>query len=441
MNLNSANNKTLENVAIIGNGGRENALAWAIQKNDAINTVYLIPGNGGSSSINKCRTIKLDYSDTDILINKLSELEIDLVVIGSEIPLEMGLGNILRERNFLVFGPNKDGARLESSKSWAKSFMKDANIPTANFWRVTSIEEATNIINSTKNPLVVKADGLASGKGVFIPETKEETAAITREILKGKFGEAGKVVVLEEKIHGPEISVFAICDGEKYILLPTAQDHKRVGEGDKGLNTGGMGAYSPTPLISNNELMEICKIIVEPTIKELKKRKINYKGVLYFGLMITDYGPKVIEYNCRFGDPECQTIMPLMDKEFVNLLHKCAMGTLKGDEKIIKNNKCSGCVIATSMGYPLDYEIGFPIKFNSNESNDIQVFHSGTTLNNNGELLTNGGRVLSVVCQGNSFDEAFEKAYSTINDISFKGIFYRKDIGHQVRNIKKEINK
>ncbi len=441
MNLNSANNKTLENVAIIGNGGRENALAWAIQKNDAIQKVYLIPGNGGSSSINKCKTIDLDYSDTDTLLNKLSELEIDLVVIGSEIPLGMGLGNILRDRNFLVFGPNKDGAKLESSKSWAKSFMRDANIPTANFWRVTSIDDSTNIINSNKNPLVVKADGLASGKGVFIPETKEETAAITRDILKGRFGEAGKVVVLEEKINGPEISVFALCDGEKYILLPTAQDHKRVGEGDKGLNTGGMGAYSPTPLISNNALMEICKIIVEPTIKELKKRKINYKGVLYFGLMITDDGPKVIEYNCRFGDPECQTIMPLMDKEFVNLLYKCAMGTLKGDEKILKNNKCSGCVIATSKGYPLDYEIGFPIKINDTKSKDMQVFHSGTTLNNNGELLTNGGRVLSVVCQGNSFDEAFEKAYSTINDISFKGIFYRKDIGHQVRNIKKEINK
>ena len=442
MSLTSVNNNhKLENVAIIGNGGRENALAWAIEKNDYVKNIYLIPGNGGSESINKCKAIDLEYANKDLVVRKLLELEIDLVVIGPEIALDIGLGNILRDNNFLVFGPNQDGAKLESSKSWAKGFMREAKIPTADFWRVTSIEESINIINSTDKQLVVKADGLASGKGVFIPETKEETTNITREILQGKFGKAGKVVVLEEKITGPEVSVFALCDGEKYVLLPTAQDHKRIEEGDKGLNTGGMGAYSPTPLISKTQLKEICKKIVEPTIQELKKRSIDYRGVIYFGLMITDSGPKVIEYNCRFGDPECQTIMPLMDKEFVNLLHKCAMGNLKGDERILENHKFSGCVIATSKGYPLDYKIGFPIKLNNPKSSDIQIFHSGTSLNKYGELLTNGGRVLSVVCQGDSFDSAFKKAYLALEKISFEGIFYRKDIGHQVRKLMGENSK
>ena len=439
MNFKKNNNTSrLENVAIVGNGGRENALAWAIQKNESIKNIYLIPGNGGSNLINKCKTISLNYADTETFIKKLSELDIDLVIIGPEIPLEMGLGNELRKGNFLVFGPDKDGARLESSKSWAKSFMKDANIPTANFWKATTIEESMKIINASAKPLVVKADGLASGKGVFIPETKNETIFISKEILEGKFGKAGKTIVLEEKISGPEISVFALCDGERYVLLPTAQDHKRIGEGDKGLNTGGMGAYSPTPLISETELQEICEIIVEPTIKELIKRKINYRGVLYFGLMITTSGPKVIEYNCRFGDPECQTIMPLMDKDFVNLLYKCAMGLLKGNEKLSTDKQCSGCVIASSKGYPLDFQIGFPIQLQNTKTNDIQVFHSGTSTNEFGNLITNGGRVLSVVAQGNSFDEVFDKAYSALNEISFEGIFYRKDIGHQVRNIKKE---
>ena len=436
MSLHSNNSKSpnkLKKVLIIGNGGRENALAWAIQKNELIKRIYLLPGNAGSNKINKSERLILELSNINELIKKLKELDIDLVVIGPETPLAEGLAEVIRDHNFDVFGPGADGAKLESSKSWAKEFMKDANIPTANFWKVKSLEEAKEIIFQTPNPLVVKADGLASGKGVFIPESKEASLSATEEIFKGKFGNAGEIVVLEEKIEGPEVSVFALCDGKKYVLLPTAQDHKRLKDNDKGPNTGGMGAYSPTPLITKSHLERITREIIEPTIDALLRKNIVYRGVLYFGLMITKSGPKVIEYNCRFGDPECQTIMPLMDKDFVNLLQKCAMGNLIGNEKIKIPDKFSGCVIATSKGYPLQFKKGLPITFGDIDYEDCQIFDSGTSIGSKGEFITDGGRVLSVVCQAENFDKVFEKAYKNLKEITFEGMFYRKDIGNQVR--------
>jgi phosphoribosylamine--glycine ligase len=436
MSINSKNFKNfsrLENILIIGNGGRENSLAWAIQKNELVKKVFLIPGNAGSERINKCERIKIDIKKRKELVEKLDFLKVDLIVIGPEIPLADGLADFLREKDFKVFGPGKDGAKLEYSKSWAKEFMQDANIPTAKFWKVSSLEEAKKIIHSTSIPLVVKADGLASGKGVFIPDSKEECVTATESIFNGKFGNSGNMVVLEEKIHGPEVSVFALCDGKKYILLPSAQDHKRLNEEDKGPNTGGMGAYSPAPLLTKNYLERIIKEIIEPTINELIKKNIDYKGVIYFGLMITKSGPKVIEYNCRFGDPECQTIMPLMDQSFVFLLEKCSMGNLIGSEKIDTSDKVSGCVIATSKGYPHEYKTGFPIKIGRIDPNDCQIFDSGTSLSKDGELLTDGGRVLSIVCQDKDFDLVFEKAYKNLKEINFDGIYFRNDIGHQVR--------
>ena len=442
MSINSTSSKTfnrLKNILIIGNGGRENSLAWAIQKNESVRKVYLIPGNAGSERIKKCERIKIDINNKTELVKKLAFLKIDLIVIGPEIPLANGLADFLRKKDFKVFGPGKDGAKLEYSKSWAKEFMQNANIPTANFWKVNSLEEAKKIIHSSPFPLVVKADGLASGKGVFIPHSKDECFKAAESIFNGKFGNSGNVVVLEEKIQGPEVSVFALCDGERYILLPTAQDHKRLNEKDKGPNTGGMGAYSPAPLLTEDYLNRIIKEIIEPTINELNKRNIDYKGVIYFGLMLTTSGPKVIEYNCRFGDPECQTIMPLMDQDFVFLLEKCSMGNLTGHEKIDPHDKVSGCVIATSKGYPNEYKIGFPIKIGKIDSSDCQIFDSGTSLSKNGELLTDGGRVLSIVCQDIDFDMVFKKAYKNLKEINFDGIYFRNDIGHQVRkNFSKE---
>jgi len=436
MSINSTISKNLinlENVLIIGNGGRENSLAWAIQKNELVKKVYLVPGNGGSERIEKCERINIDITKKNELAEKLDLLKIDLIVIGPEIPLADGLADFLRKKDFKVFGPGKDGAKLEYSKSWAKEFMKDANIPTAKFWKVKSLEEAKKIIHSSTIPLVVKADGLASGKGVFIPDSKDECFRAAEIIFNGKFGNSGNVVVLEEKIQGPEVSVFALCDGERFILLPSAQDHKRLNENDKGPNTGGMGAYSPAPLLTEDYLSRIIKEIIKPTIVELNKKNIDYKGVIYFGLMITKSGPKVIEYNCRFGDPECQTIMPLMDQNFVFLLEKCSMGNLTGDETINTTDKVSGCVIATSGGYPNQYKTGFPIKIGNIDSNDFQIFDSGTAQSKNGELLTDGGRVLSIVCQDKDFDTVFEKAYKNLEEIYFDGIFFRNDIGHQVR--------
>jgi len=311
--------------------------------------------------------------------------------------------------------------------------MRDANIPTAKFWKVNSLEKAKKIIHSSSTPLVVKADGLASGKGVFIPDSKDECFKAAETIFNGKFGESGNVVVLEEKIQGPEVSVFALCDGKRYILLPTAQDHKRLNEKDKGPNTGGMGAYAPAPLLTEVSLDRIIQEIIEPTIDELNKKNIDYKGVIYFGLMITKSGPKVIEYNCRFGDPECQTIMPLMDQNFVFLLEKCSMGNLTSGEKINTSDKVSGCVIATSKGYPNEYKTGFRINIGKIDSNDCQIFDSGTSLSETGKLLTDGGRVLSIVCQDKDFDMVFEKVYKNLKEIHFEGIYFRNDIGHQVR--------
>ena len=442
MSINSTSfkgNSSLENVLIIGNGGRENSLAWAIQKNELVKKVYLIPGNAGSERINKCKRIRIDLNNKNELVKKLDFLKINLVVIGPEVHLANGLADFLRGKKYKVFGPGKDGARLEYSKSWAKEFMQDANIPTAKFWKVNSLEEATKVIYSLSIPLVVKADGLASGKGVFIPNSKDECLRAAETIFNGKFGDSGNVVVLEEKIQGPEVSVFALCDGEKYILLPTAQDHKRLNEKDKGPNTGGMGAYSPAPLLTEDSLDTIVKEIIDPTINELKKRNIDYRGVIYFGLMITEVGAKVIEYNCRFGDPECQTIMPLMDQNFVSLLEKCSMGKLTGNEKINTSDKFSGCVIATSKGYPHKYKTGFPIKIGKIDITDCQIFDSGTSFNENGELVTDGGRVLSIVCQDKDFDMVFEKAYKNLKEINFDGIYFRNDIGYQVRkNFSKE---
>jgi len=443
MSINSTSFKSLnrlENVLIIGNGGRENSLAWAIQKNDLVKKVYLIPGNAGSERIDKCERLKIDINNQNELVEKLYFLKIDLIVIGPEIPLANGLADYLREKDFKVFGPGRDGAKLEYSKSWAKEFMQDANIPTAKFWKVNTFEEAKKIIYSSSIPLVVKVDGLASGKGVFIPESTKECLEAAESIFNGKFGNSNNLVVLEEKIKGPEVSVFALCDGKKYVILPSAQDHKRLNEKDKGPNTGGMGAYSPAPLLTDFYLDKIIKEIIEPTIEELNKKNIDYRGVIYFGLMITESGPKVIEYNCRFGDPECQTIMPLMDQNFVFLLEKCSMGNLSNDEKINTSNKVSGCVIATSEGYPNEYRTGLPIKIGEIDSCDCQVFDSGTSLSKNGELLTNGGRVLSIVCQDKNFDIVFEKAYKNLKKIYFDGIYYRNDIGHQVRKNLSEEN-
>ncbi len=424
----------LKKILIVGSGGRENSIAWALAQNKNIQQIYVCPGNGGTSSYKKCVCLKSKSESEASIIKDCQRLKIDLVIIGPEDPLAAGLADKLRKSGLIVFGPCKEGAKLEASKDWAKTLMIDNNIPTANYWTTESEEEALRILESYGGPLVIKADGLAAGKGVTVCKTIQESKNAIEEVFSGKFGSAGKKIILEEKIEGPEVSIFALTDGEKLIVLPPAQDHKRLLDGDKGPNTGGMGAYAPATLVNQDDLIEIEEQILKPTLKGLQNKGIKYIGVIYAGLMLTSSGPKVIEFNCRFGDPECQALMPLMGEELAAVLFSCALGELEKSPKLSFKNTCSACVIAASQGYPENPKKGDIIDIQIEPNPSLQIFHSGTKINQNDNLITSGGRVLSVVTQGQNFNEAFQLAYKSLNKINFKGMHYRKDVGYQVRN-------
>ena len=425
----------LKKILIIGSGGRENSIAWALSRNESIQQIYVCPGNGGTSNFEKCICLKTKSEDEKTIISECQRLQINLVIIGPEVPLAHGLADKMREAGLTVFGPGKEGAQLEASKDWAKALMIENNIPTAKYWSAGSKEEALKILQKFNQPLVIKADGLAAGKGVTVCETIEQSRDAIVEVFSGKFGSAGNKIILEEKIEGPEVSIFALCDGEKLIVLPPAQDHKRLLDGDNGPNTGGMGAYAPALLINQQDLNDLTELVLIPTLKGLKKKKIKYIGVIYAGLMLTSSGPKVIEFNCRFGDPECQALMPLMGKEFASVLFACAKGELENAPKLTFKTKRSACIVAASKGYPESPQKGDKIDINIESNSSLQVFHAGTTVDKSDNIITSGGRVLSIVAQGESFDEAFELAYSNLKKIKFDGMHFREDIGYQVRNI------
>ena len=425
----------LKRILIVGSGGRENSIAWALSKNKSIEQIYVFPGNGGTANFEKCICLKPKSEDEETIINECKQLEINLVIIGPEIPLAKGLANKMRESGLTVFGPGKDGAQLEASKEWSKALMIENDIPTAKYWSAESKDEALEILKNYNQPLVIKADGLAAGKGVTVCETIEQSKKAINDIFSGKFGSAGNKVILEEKIEGPEVSIFALCDGEKLIVLPPAQDHKRLLDGDKGPNTGGMGAYAPALLINEQDLKDLTEMVLIPTLQGLKKKKIKYIGVIYAGLMLTSSGPKVIEFNCRFGDPECQALMPLMGEEFASVIFACARGEIENAPKLSFNSECSVCIVAASKGYPENPQIGDKINIGVDSNSSVQVFHAGTTIDDFDNIITSGGRVLSIVAQGENFDKAFELAYSNLKGINFDGMHFRKDIGYQVRNI------
>ena len=425
----------LKRILIIGSGGRENSIAWALSKNKSIEQIFVYPGNGGTDEFEKCICLNPTSKDEKTIILECQKKDINLVIIGPEVPLAQGWANRMRDKGLTVFGPCKEGAQLEASKDWAKSLMIENNIPTAKYWTTNSKEEALTILDKFKQPLVIKADGLAAGKGVTVCETIEQSEEAIEKAFSGKFGSAGTKVILEEKIEGPEVSIFALCDGKKLIVLPPAQDHKRLLEGDKGPNTGGMGAYAPATLINEQDLEELTELILIPTLEGLRKKSIEYIGVIYAGLMLTADGPKVIEFNCRFGDPECQALMPLMGEEFASVLFSCAKGELEKAPKLKFKNSYSACIVAASKGYPEKPQTGDPIKINSKSNSALQVFHAGTEKDPFGNIITAGGRVLSVVAQGESFDQAFKLAYEKLEQINFDGMHFRKDIGYQVRNI------
>jgi len=423
-------------ILIIGSGGREHALAWRCSKDSFVEKIYIAPGNAGTLDIGE--NVSINVKNFDEIFNFCTEENIDFVIIGPEEYLEKGLSDFLQEKGIVCFGPKKMAARLESDKSFAKEFMVKHKIPTANYklFFKSEIKSAINFLQEVTYPVVIKVSGLAAGKGVMIVTNQKEAAKTIDEIFyQNKFGDSGNKIVIEEFLNGEEASILVVTDGENYKILPASQDHKRIFDNDQGANTGGMGAYAPTPLISKSMLKNIDDKIIKPTLNGLMKDKIQYSGCLYFGLMISNSEPYVIEYNSRFGDPETQAILPLIDGDFTGFLFSAAKGKL--DLGMVSfSHSCSICVICASAGYPGDYEKNFlitGINKISNQGNKL-VFHSGT-VKMNGDIFTNGGRVLGVVSvdKDGNLSNCKRTVYESITQIKFDGMQYRTDISDKAR--------
>lgn len=417
------------NVLVIGAGGREHAIALALRKSKKLKRLFCSPGNPGTKTI--AENIALNISDHNNVIEFCKSNEINLVVVGPEQPLVDGLADSLRENSILVFGPSSNAARIESSKSFAKRIMNNAQVATAAYkeFYVNQFEETLDYLKGIKYPIVLKADGLAAGKGVIICGDFSEAKEAVKDFFVNKiFGSSGDKIIIEEFLTGEEASVFAITDGEDFVCLSAAQDHKRIGDNDTGKNTGGMGAYAPTPLITEKLQQKIEKEIIAPTLNELKRSGNKFIGCLYAGLIITESGPKVIEFNCRFGDPEAQVVLPLIEGDFLELLFSAANGKIEKNS-IKYSGGCSVCIVAASGGYPDKYEKGLLINGLDLTNENIIIYHAGT-IEKDGNILTNGGRVLGVTSVINSNDLLTAKmiAYQAIEKISFDGMYYRKDI-------------
>ena len=415
------------NILLIGGGGREHSIAEALSKSSKINELHCIPGNAGIEKIASCHNY--DISNQQEILNFCENNNIDIVFIGPEIPLVEGLADYLNRNSFFTFGPNQKAAKLEGSKSFTKDMCKKYNIPTATYETFSNAKDALVYIDNHSIPLVIKVDGLAAGKGVIIAETRDHAINSVNEIFSGKFGNAGDEIVIEEFLDGEEASYFIISDGESFIPLTSAQDHKRIGDGDIGLNTGGMGAYSPAPIM-NKELEEkTINKIIKPTIKAMNDYGSPYIGILYAGLMIKDNEPKLIEYNVRFGDPECQVIIPRLENDLVELLVNVKEKNLDNYTLKWKENFAITIVLA-AKGYPESYETGDEIKGLDAIGNidDVEIFHAGTKTKNN-KIVTSGGRVLNINGYGKNLVDAKEKAYSLVKKINWSGCYYRKDIG------------
>tara|TARA_B100000787_G_scaffold169832_1_gene162480 strand:+ start:1269 stop:2534 length:1266 start_codon:yes stop_codon:yes gene_type:complete len=419
-------------VGIIGSGGREHAICFELNKSQKIEQIYCFPGNAGTSILAK--NILLNLEDFNELKNFIQLNKIDLIIVGPEKPLVDGLVDFLEKHKIKVFGPNKIASQLEGSKIFTKKLCEKYNIPTAKFGIFNNKDEANIFIRQNNYPLVIKADGLASGKGVYICDNVDEAQFAVKEIFNGKFGEA-KNLLIEEFLEGEEMSYFIISDGKTIKSFETAQDHKRVLEGDKGKNTGGMGAYSPSRLIDNELENKILKKIINPTIKGLKDIGTNYKGFLYAGLMVINNEPYLIEYNVRMGDPECQTILPKLKSDLLDIFVACCVEKLDEIEIEWHNNMKSLCVVLCSKGYPDTFKKNIlikninKVKLNRNE----YCYHAGTS-KVEGDIYAVGGRVLNFVCVSEDFLQSREKIYNLINSLDWNGGFYRKDIGYKVIN-------
>lgn len=420
-------------VLILGSGGREHTLAWKIAQSPLLTSLYVAPGNAGTSKLGT--NVDLSVGDFDAIGQYVLSEKIDMVIVGPEAPLVAGINDYFREHSKLkkvpVIGPSKNGAMLEGSKGFANDFMNRKGIPTARYIRITSnrIPEGIDFLKSLEPPYVIKADGLAAGKGVRIMDSLDEAVKELKEMLDGKFGKASESVVIEEFLSGIEISIFVLTDGKSYLMFPEAKDYKRVGEGDTGLNTGGMGAVSPVPFADKIFLKQVEERIIKPTIGGLKQEKIDYKGFLYFGLMNVIGNPYVVEYNVRMGDPEAQVVLPRVKTDLLELFRAVASDNL-GRKSLEVSEQAVCTVVLTSGGYPGKYEKGKEIK-NLDKVSQSVVFHAGTKVSNK-KILTNGGRVVAVSSYGKDMTDALTKTYKNADLIDFEGKYYRRDIGYDL---------
>ena len=415
-------------ILIIGSGGREHALAWKVSQSPMCSDLYIAPGNAGTSQVGQ--NVSIDVSDFDATTAFIKENNVELVIVGPEVPLVEGIVDHLNREvpSVLVVGPTAAGAQLEGSKAFSKAFMARHGIPTAAYAEFTAsdLEEGLSYIQTQPVPIVLKADGLAAGKGVIISQTHEEASEEFRQMLSGKFGEASSTVVIESFLDGIEFSVFVLTDGTDYKILPVAKDYKRIGEGDQGLNTGGMGSVSPVPFVDSALMDKVNARIIQPTIEGLAKEKLEYKGFIFFGLIRVDNEPYVIEYNCRMGDPETQSVMPRLQNDLVQLCIATCQGTLASEE-VKLDDRTVASVVLVSGGYPGSYAKGKVISDLSDHA-DGMIFHAGTK-SRNGDVVTNGGRVLAVTSFGNDLQDALKKSIGKAGEIQFEGKYFRRDIG------------
>lgn len=420
-------------VLIVGSGGREHAIAWKVAQSKKVDKIYCAPGNAGISQVAEC--VPIGAMEFDKLVEFAKEKEIDLTVIGMDDPLVGGIVDRFEAEGLRVFGPRKNAAILEGSKAFSKDLMKKYKIPTAAYENFTDPKKAVEYLETAKMPIVLKADGLALGKGVLICQTLEEAKEGVKTLMTDKkFGSAGDEIVIEEFMTGREVSVLSFVDGNTVKIMSSAQDHKRAKDGDQGLNTGGMGNFSPSPFYTE-EVDAFCKkYIYQATVDAMKAEGRPFQGVIFFGLMLTPEGPKVLEYNARFGDPEAQVVLPRLQNDIVDVFEACIDGTLDQIDLKFDNDRATVCVILASDGYPVEYKKGFVIegldRFEGKE--DYYVFHSGTKFDDQGRIVTNGGRVLGVTATGKDLKEARAKAYEAAEWVEFENKYMRHDIGKAI---------
>ncbi len=414
-------------ILVVGSGGREHAIAYTLLQSPNVERVWCCPGNGGTATLANCANLDIAVDDFSGIAQAVADNNIELVVVGPEVPLSMGIADYLQAQNIAVFGPVKAGAEVEASKSWAKDLMVEGGIPTAKSATFTDVAAATAYVQQEGAPIVIKADSLAAGKGVIVAMTDSEAESAVAEL----FGQGFETLVIEEFLVGEEASVLAFTDGTTIIPMVAAQDHKRIGEGDTGKNTGGMGTYAPAPLVTPEIMERVVQEVLQPTMATFRARGIDYRGILYAGLMIAPDGkPNVVEFNCRFGDPETQVVLPLLDTPLDELMLACVNGEL--DKVKIKWKSGSAvCVVAAAGGYPDAYKKGDPIQ-GLDDADDAIVFHAGTKISN-GQVVTNGGRVLGIAAVGSDLESAIAKTYKAVEQISFDKMYYRRDIAHRAR--------